>query len=88
MHGSESDDGLPTPTVSQAEADRCCASSERDEAAPSSSTVVLSGALALLPTPVGLELPATTRPPYDWRTPVPFAGTHISRHLLLSVLLV
>jgi hypothetical protein len=88
MHKSDSDEQGAKHVISQAEADRCCASSERDELAPSSPSFVLTVALALLTPPVPFVVPQIGPALETWRTVVPIAATHVSKHLLLSVLLV
>jgi hypothetical protein len=57
MHKSDSDEQGATRVISQAEADRCCASSERDESAPSSPSFVLTVELALVTSPVPFVAP-------------------------------
>ena len=88
MHKSDSDDQGAMRVISQAEADRCCASSERDESAPSSPPFVLGVALAPLASPVPFVVPEIASAIAAWRTGVPISATHVSKHLLLSVLLV
>lgn len=74
--------------ISQAEADSCCAASERGDAAPLSSSFVLSVSLAVIPSPVPFVLPELATSLAAWRPPVPVPRGHIPKHLLLSVLLV
>ena len=88
MHKSDSDDQGAKRVISQTEADRCCASSERDESAPSSSSFVLGVALAPLTSPAPFVVPEIGSAIGAWRTVVPIPPTHVSKHLLLSVLLV
>jgi hypothetical protein len=73
-------------TVSQAEADSCCARSEQDSAASASAFSPLS--FVVLPGVVPFVIARATTPPDTWRRFVPAPGTHLPRHLLLSVLLV
>jgi hypothetical protein len=86
MH-NRADHGVHTP-VRQADADRCCAASERQEASQPSSTLVVVPALAPL---VGLfaESPAV---PVRWiephRPPPLLASRQLPRHLLLSVFVI
>jgi hypothetical protein len=88
MHSSEAvPDGSPR-AISQAEADGCCAASERDDSASSSTGFVLS-----LPTaPVADVLPQVVPPVAPslsvWRTLVPHVPPAVPTHLRLSVLLV
>jgi hypothetical protein len=88
MHTSESDGQGANRVISQAEADRCCASSERDESTPSSPSFVLTGAPALVTSPVPFVAPQIGLALEAWRTVVPIPATRVSKHLLLSVLLV
>jgi hypothetical protein len=88
MHKSDPHEQDSKRVVSQAEADRCCASSERDESTPSSPSFVLTVALALVTSPVPFVVPQIGPALEAWRTGVPIPATHVSKHLLLSVLLV
>lgn len=88
MHRSESDHDGANRVMSQAEADRCCASSERDESGLSSASFVLAVALAPIASPVSFVVPEIGSAIEAWRTLVPIPTTHVSKHLLLSVLLV
>ena len=87
MHADSHNPSSPR-TVSQAEADSCCAASERDDAAPPESTFVLAVSLGLVTSTVEDVVPHTTIHPDSWRTLVPVPATHVPKHLLLSVLLV
>ena len=90
MHQSESHS--PTSgshhAVSQAQADRCCAGSERNDSATSSVAFVLSGSLTLSPSPVPVVLPIITFRLERWRAAVPLRPSPVPKHLLLSVFLV
>jgi hypothetical protein len=88
MHKSESDEQSAKRAISQAQADGCCASSERDESAPSSPSFLLTVALSIVTSPVPFVVPQTGPALEAWRTVVPIPATHVSKHLLLSVLLV
>jgi hypothetical protein len=72
-------------TVSQADADSCCARSEQDSAASASASLL---SFVVLPSVVPFVIARATTPPDTWRRFVPAPGTHLPRHLLLSVLLV
>jgi hypothetical protein len=88
MHKSESEDG-PTRVVTQVEADRCCAASEREDSTPSQSNAgffFLTLAVALSPIPA--LLPEPEPQPHTWRASVPIPASHVPKHLLLSVFLV
>jgi hypothetical protein len=86
MHGG--DDGGSTRVVTQAEADRCCAASERDDPAPSPATVAFSVPLSVIAGAVPALLPELPRQPHAWRTVMPPAPAHVPKHVLLSVFLV
>jgi hypothetical protein len=88
MHEGGSGEHGGKHAVSQAQADGCCASSERDESSPSSPSFVLTMALAPVTSPVPFVVPQIGPALEAWRTVVPIPATHVSKHLLLSVLLV
>jgi hypothetical protein len=88
MHESDSDEQGATRVITQVEADRCCASSERDESAPSSPSFVLTVELALVTSAVPFVAPQLAPALEAWRTAVSIPAGHVSKHLLLSVLLV
>jgi hypothetical protein len=88
MHKSDSDEHGAKRVISQAEADGCCASSEREDSAPSSSSFLSSLVFAPAPSPVPFATPNTDRATDVWRTLVPIPASHVSKHLLLSVFLV
>lgn len=81
------DDGAAA-MISQADADRCCAASERDTPPAASSMLALTTALAPVATPaVMLPAPAISRAD-AWRGLVPLPGRVVATHLLLSVFLI
>jgi hypothetical protein len=88
MHKGESSSFSEKPAVSQAQADACCAASERqqsDQSAPSFITAISSavlGAGVVVPVPVP-ALVATDA----WRTDAPVPIAPVPRHVLLSVFL-
>jgi hypothetical protein len=88
MHHSASERPGVKRVVTQAEADTCCASSERDESAPSSAPLALSIVLALAPGPVLFSVPEAGPAIGAWRTLVPLPAAHVPKHVLLSVFLV
>jgi hypothetical protein len=88
MHKSDSEDDGAKRVVSQAEADTCCAASENDTSAPSSSTFNLNVPLAVFPSPLHVVLPATATPTSARRTLIPLPLSHVPKHVLLSVFLV
>jgi hypothetical protein len=78
----------PAPAVSQADADRCCASSEPADAAPLATTILLPLSLAAASTPLTFIAPPAIPLPGISRTLPPAPGSQLPKHLLLSVLLV
>ena len=89
MHKGESSNEPSQHSVSQAQADSCCASSERDSSNQSSPTNVASISSAVLGT--GTVLPALVPALVlsdGWRTFAPIQSPPVPRHLLLSVFLV
>jgi hypothetical protein len=88
MHSSPGDPSGTARTVTQADADRCCAASAPEDAVPSPASFVSPPALAVLPNPVVIALPGPIVLPGAWRTPPLSLVPHVPRHLLLSVLLV
>lgn len=87
MHQADSQGSLSARAVTQAEADICCAASERDPASAASAYALLV-ALAPAWSPATVHILPTSAPPDTWRTLVPPPGTPVPRHLLLAVLIV
>jgi hypothetical protein len=84
---SEPEDGS-TRVLTQAEADRCCAASDRDDSAPSPSSVAFFVALGIVLSPVPVLTPDPQAHAELWRASVPIPTPHVPKHLLLSVFLV
>ena len=88
MHRSGASGPDSTASVSQTEADRCCAASESDNSTPPASSL----AMTVPPAPLAAELfafvPSPAVPRDFWRESVPLAGSQVPRHLLLSVFLI
>lgn len=90
MHKSDADSSRSQQRViTQAQADGCCASSEREESsqstptfAPTISSAVLGPAIALPENVPALVLSDA------WRTVTPLPASVVPRHVLLSVFLV
>jgi len=83
-HGSGAHRG-----VTQAQADICCASSERDSSSPSTPTSVTAIAHVDLGSAIVMPVVAPAVVSNDeWRTSQPIPATPVPRHLLLSVILV
>jgi hypothetical protein len=89
MHKGESESGQSQHSVSQAQADSCCASSERDSSNQSSPTNVAAISSAVLGpgTVLPAHVPALVLSD-AWRTVAPIASPPVPKHLLLSVFLV
>ena len=88
MHKSDSNGAGGKRVVSQADADQCCAASERDNSAPSPTAVALTSPLAVLASPVPFIVPEPPRYPTFWRSVVPSPPADVPKHVLLSVFLV
>lgn len=88
MHTSPDRGASATGVVSQAEADSCCAASERDDSTPSTSGFVPLVSLGPVVSPVPVVVPETNALFDAWRAPVPLSGSHVPTHLLLSVFLI
>jgi hypothetical protein len=89
MHEGRSDEFSSQHVVTQAQADACCAASERDQSDSTNPTVLAAISAAVLG--AGVVLPAS--PPTlvltdGWRTGSFIPITPVPRHILLSVFLV
>lgn len=89
MHNGDSRSSGSARVLTQAQADRCCASSERkhsDQSGPSLATVITAAVLGS-----GVVLPANVPALVlsdGWRTSAPIPIAPVPKHLLLSVFLV
>ncbi len=88
MHAGASDGSPATQTVTQADADRCCASSEQEQ----SGQATQSFAVPVSSTVLGLGIVVPPAPPRlvltdAWRTGVPIPPRPVPKHVLLSVFL-
>jgi hypothetical protein len=83
-HGSGSD-----RILTQAEADNCCASSERENSSPPTPTFVAAITFAVLGPGVVVptSVPALVLSD-DWRTTSPIPTKPVPKHVLLSIFLV
>jgi hypothetical protein len=89
MHKGESDESISQRVLTQAQADACCAASEREQPDTSSPTTVVSIAAPILGTGIVLPAPIPARILSDgWRTEAPRLIPPVPRHVLLSVFLV
>jgi hypothetical protein len=88
VHKSHPPESSGTRVVSQAQADSCCAASERNESATAASAFVLMGSLPLTASPLPVLLPAPVADLDHWRALVPLPRSAVPKHVLLSVFLV
>jgi hypothetical protein len=89
MHKSESHDSGTRHIVSQAQADNCCAGSERTHSTTTTnSTFVPTGVVALAPATMSVVTSPNVPALQGWRALVPLPVSPVPKHLLLSVLLV
>ena len=89
MHKGDSHRSGSEPGLTQAQADSCCASSERENSSQSSPTFVSAITAAVLG--VGMVLPASVPALVlsdAWRTSAPIPIAPVPKHVLLSVFLV
>ena len=87
MHKSDGHGSHAKRLVNQAEADDCCAASERGGSTPLAPTFASTMSVALIPTGFPILLPALWRVD-AWRVEVPRPTSAVPKHLLLSVFLV
>jgi hypothetical protein len=89
MHEGKSDSSGSGKVLTQAEADSCCASSEREDSSPSNPTTVgpISNAVLGEGVVIAAPIPALVLTDH-WRTAVPIPAAPVARHVLLSVFLV
>ena len=88
MHNSDSERDGSQRVVSQTEADSCCASSEREDSAPSPSNLAFSLSLAVVIRPVPVLIPEPEARVDVARASAPITPARVPKHLLLSVFLV
>ncbi len=88
MHRQTSHDASATSTVSQSQADRCCAASEGHESGSPASSFALSTVLAPVAGPTPVVLPQLHLVVEAWRAFVPSSRSPVPTHLLLSTFLV
>jgi len=89
MHKGDSHRVGSERALTQAQADTCCASSEREKSSPSSPAFVAAISAAILGAGVVVDVSVPTLVLTDgWRTTVPIPIAAVPRHVLLSVFLV
>jgi hypothetical protein len=88
MHKSESHSSRSTPQITQAQADGCCAGSERNDSVTTRTLFVAWRTVTLVPSSISLAVIPKAPALQAWRAFVPLPGPPVAKHLLLSVLLV
>jgi hypothetical protein len=88
MHKGESSSSGSARVVTQAQADSCCASSERDSSNQSNPAFVASITQAVLGTGVIIPAIVPARLLEAWRAAAPPPTTPVPKYILLSVFLV
>jgi hypothetical protein len=89
MHQRDSGNSVSGRQLTQAQADSCCASSEREQSNGSNPTLIAAISNAVLGS--GITLPASAPALFisdGWRTVSPIPKAAVPRHVLLSVFLV
>jgi hypothetical protein len=89
MHKGDSHRSGSERVLTQAQADNCCASSERENSNQSSPTFIAAITAAVLG--VGIVVPANLPALVlsdGWRTSAPIPIARVTKHVLLSVFLV
>jgi hypothetical protein len=87
-HKSDSHHSAVKHAVTQAQADDCCAGSERGDSATTTATFALSAVVTFTAVILPVVADSNAQALQDWRAFVPLPPPPIPRHLLLSVLLV
>ena len=88
MHQSDDHEHSTKHSVSQTQADSCCAAgAQRLESVSAGSTFAASGVIALVPV-AAFTVPVSAFNSQAWRALVPLPVSSIPKHLLLSVFLV
>jgi hypothetical protein len=89
MHKGRSDESGSERVITQAQADACCAASERDQSKSSNPTTIAAVSAAVLGTGIVLPVVTPTLVLTDgWRTDAPIHSPPVPRHVLLSVFIV
>jgi hypothetical protein len=89
MHKSDSSDSHSRRVISQAQADRCCASSEPNTSGPSTPTFAVTFSPAVLSAAIVLPVETPSLVLSEaWRSFRPLRASPVQKHVLLSVFLV
>jgi hypothetical protein len=87
MHKADASQHHASRVITQADADRCCATSERDDPAPTPSTIKVDTSRARAIMPIPAVTPVTAPGASRWRASPP-PPARVPRHLLFSILIV
>lgn len=88
MHAKDPDRTDSRRVVTQRDADRCCAASEKDDSGSSGSAPLVAFSLEVATSPVPLVVPAPAIHPGVFALSAGASPERVPRHLQLSVLLV
>ena len=88
MHKSGADGSRSTHTVTQAQADTCCAASSSRSESPTAVSSFAPANAAALPAIAPPVVPVAVHALEEWRALVPLPVSLVPKHLLLSVLIV
>jgi hypothetical protein len=88
MHKSEAHGAASNHHVTQAQADNCCAGSERNNSAATRAAFASLGLVVLVPASIALVVMPSVPALEQWRALAPLPISPVPKHLLLSVLLV
>lgn len=88
MHSSAERQAGSANSVDQADADRCCAASERGTSVPSSVSIPSATLVAVLPALSAVPDAAVIAPYVEWLEAAPNPPPSVARHALLSVFLI
>jgi len=88
MHKSDHHDHSSSHSVTQTQADSCCAAgAQRRDSVSAGLTFAASGVIALVPV-AAFTVPVSALSSQEWRALVPLRVSSVAKHLLLSVFLV
>ena len=88
MHTSADRQAGSANSADQADADRCCAASERGTSVPSSVSITSASLVAVLPALSAVPDAAVIAPYVEWLEAAPGPPPSLARHALLSVFLI
>jgi hypothetical protein len=89
MHGSTESGAGSERVVTQAQADSCCAASDRNDSTPSPGAFSISLSVALMTSSLTTLAPIAAPPSFEtWRALAPLPVGQVPKHVLLSVFLI